>query len=215
MSIRLNGVDKESTIHGMSADPHGTYILADNPNIYEIQRSNNFELVITGVDNLLKAGADGSNASDYIGNVQEVLRLSVSEMFVPHFTQSFIEIKRGNNSIKFAGALNSWDGGSLSFIDYIGAETKEALMAWQNCSYDIRTEKVGLVTDYKKEAYLTEYTPDYQEVRTWVLHGCWLSKVSEDGYSSEGNDKKKVSVEMQYDRAELLRNYDISNSGVG
>ena len=136
-------------------------------------------------------------------------------MFVPHFTQSVIEVKRGNNSIKFAGALNSWDGGSLSFTDYIGAETKEALMAWQNCSYDIRTEKVGLVTDYKKEAYLTEYTPDYQEVRTWVLHGCWLSKVSEDGYSSEGNDKKKVSVEMQYDRAELLRNYDISNSGVG
>ena len=50
-------------------------------------------------------------------------------MFVPHFTQSVIEVKRGNNSIKFAGALNSWDGGSLSFTDYIGAETKEALMA--------------------------------------------------------------------------------------
>lgn len=213
MSVRINGIDRESTLHQSATDPFGTYILADNPNIYEPQRTHDFEFIITDIDNLLKAGADGSSPSDYISNVQEVLRISLSTAFVPHFALNTIEVPRGNNSVKFAGGVSSWKGDSLKFRDWIGAETKEALMAWHNLAYDIRTEKVGLASDYKKECYLIEYTPDRQVVRTWVLHGCFVTEVSEDDRDHESNNAQSmITATISYDRAEILRSTDDSRN---
>lgn len=200
MSIRINGTDKPSTLHVLNAG-HGTYHLADNPNIYEIQRSNNFEFVIMNINDILRAGMPDEQRN-HLKNAQEVLRMSVSGAPIPHFTQQPIEVKRGNSTLKYAGNP-SFDSGTITLNDYIGADTKAALMAWQNKSYDVRTEKVGLVQDYKKDAYLIEYTPDMQIVRQWKLHGCWVSGISESDYSSDSNDKHTITVTIQYDRAEI------------
>ena len=205
MSIRINGVDKASTITTTSPK-HGTYHLADNPNLYEVQRTNNFEFVVMNINNIVKAGLKDVKANR-IANAQEVLRLSVSEASIPHFSQGPISVKRGNSTLKYAGVPEFTDG-SLTVIDYIGADTKAVLMAWQNLSYNVTTEKVGLVSDYKKDAYLIEYTPDMQVVRQWKLHGCWISSLTEPNYTSETNDKHIINVTIQYDRAE------IDNSGV-
>lgn len=200
--IRLNGVDKPSTLDQVSQISHGAYVLADNPNLYEIQRTNNFEFIVTDVDNILRAGAGGTEANARIDNAQEVLRVSVSSAFVPHFQQETIIVRRGNSVQKFAG-VPSFSEGSIQLNDYIGADTKAVLMAWQNLSYNVRTEKVGLVTDYKKDAYLVEYTPDYQEVRRWRLHGCWISNLTETEYNHDNNEKHAVTATIQYDRAEI------------
>lgn len=200
MSIRINGVDRESTINTLSPK-HGTYHLADNPNLYEVQRTNNFEFVVMDINNILRAGMRDSTANR-IANAQEILRMSVSSSAIPHFSQNPIEVKRGNSTLKYAG-VPSFNEGSLTLIDYIGADTKAILMAWQNLSYNVQTEKVGLISDYKKDAYLIEYSPDMQIVRQWKLHGCWISNITEPDYSSEGNDKHTISVTIQYDRAEI------------
>jgi hypothetical protein len=171
MAIRLNGTDKPSTINQSSATPMGTYHLAANTNLYEIQRTNNFEFIVTDIDGITKAGMLGGETNGTIANAQEVLRLSVLSSSVPHFDQNPIEVKRGNSSMKFAG-VPTFQSGQIKVVDYIGAETKEALMAWQNLSYNVLTEKVGLASDYKKDCYLVEYTPDYQKVRQWKMHGC-------------------------------------------
>jgi hypothetical protein len=104
--------------------------------------------------------------------------------------------------MKFAGTPE-FDSGSIELNDYIGAGTKDVLMAWQRKSYDVKTEKVGLASDYKMTAYLLEYTPDYQLVRTWKLYGCWISGLSEGGYNHESNDKHAITATIQYDRAEI------------
>ena len=200
--IRLNGVDKPSTIDQISQISHGAYVLADNPNLYEIQRTNNFEFIVTDLDNLLRAGAAGTENLAVIDNAQEVLRISVNSSAVPHFTQEVIQVRRGNSVQKFAGTP-SFNEGSIVLNDFFGADTKAVLMAWQNLSYNVRTEKVGLVTDYKKDCYLVEYTPDYQEVRRWKLHGCWVSQLSETEYNHESNDKHSITATIQYDRAEI------------
>ena len=200
MSIRINGRDRESTLNTLSPK-HGTYHLADNPNLYEIQRTNNFEFVVMDINNILRAGMRDTSANR-IANAQEILRMSVSSAAIPHFSQNPIEVKRGNSTLKYAG-VPSFNEGSLTLIDYIGADTKAILMAWQNLSYNVQTEKVGLITDYKKDAYLIEYSPDMQIVRQWKLHGCWISNITEPEYSSEGNDKHTISVTIQYDRAEI------------
>lgn len=202
MAIRLNGTDKPSTINQSSATPIGTYHLAANTNLYEIQRTNNFEFIVTNIDGITKAGMLGGETNGTIANAQEVLRLSVLSSSVPHFDQNPIEVKRGNSSMKFAG-VPTFQSGQIKVVDYIGAETKEALMAWQNLSYNVLTEKVGLASDYKKDCYLVEYTPDYQKVRQWKMHGCWISGISEDEFNHETNEKKACTVKIEYDRAEL------------
>ena len=200
--IRINGVDRDTTINQQALQPQGAYHLADNPNLYEIQRTNNFDFVVTDIDNILRAGAIGTEANARITNAQEVLRLSNVSAPIPHFSQGTIEVNKGNTTIKFAG-VPKFQAGTVKFNDYIGADTKAALMAWQNLSYNVRTEKVGLASDYKKDAYLIEYTPDYQQVRRWILHGCWVSGLSESGYDNESNNKNTIDCTIEYDRAEL------------
>ena len=202
MAIRINGIDVESTINTQTANPQGTYVLADNPNLYEIQRENNFEFIVTDIDNILRAGAQGSETNARIPNAQEVLRISVVSAPIPHFTQNAIEIRRGNSVVKAAG-VPTFNSGNLVVNDYIGADTKAVLMAWQNLSYNVTTEKVGLMSDYKKDAYLIEYTPDYQQVRKWRLHGCWISSLSEGEYNQENNGKHQITATIEYDRAEI------------
>ena len=202
MAIRINGTDRQSTINQSSGSPIGTHHLAANTNLYEIQRTNNFEFIVTDIDGIMKAGMVGGEAFGTIDNAQEIIRLSVVSSSIPHFKQDAIQVKRGNNTMKFAG-VPTFDAGKLKLNDFIGAATKEVLMAWQNLSYNVLTEKVGLASDYKKDCYLVEYTPDYQKVRQWKMHGCWISELSEDEFNHESNEGKKIDVTIEYDRAEI------------
>lgn len=181
----------------------GTYHLADNPQLYEPSRSNNFEFIVTDIDDLIYAGTDKNTATDkdHITNGQEVLRVSVVSSSVPHFSLSKIEVKRGNNTINFAGTP-TFEDGQLVLNDYMGARTKSILLAWQALAYDVTTEKVHRATNYKKDCTLVEYSPDYEEViRTWTLKGCWISSLSEDAFSNESNDKRTVTATIVYDKA--------------
>ena len=202
MAIRINGTDRESTLMKPDSTHIGTHHLAANTNLYEIQRTNNFEFIVTEINDIIKAGMVGNETNGTIPNAQEIIRLSVVSSTIPHFSQQPIEVKRGNNTMKFAG-VPTFETGTLKLNDFIGAATKEVLMAWQNLSYNVVTEKVGLASDYKRDCYLVEYTPDYQKVRQWKLHGCWISKLSEGEYNHEQNEKKQIEVSIEYDRAEI------------
>lgn len=178
----------------------GAYHLANNPDLYELQRSNNFEFVVPNLGTLLRAGYNDTDSNATINNAEEVLRISVVESSVPTFTQQVIEIRRGNSIMKAAG-LPTFNEGSLVLNDYIGADGKSALMAWQNLSYNVRTEKVGKMSAYKKDCYLIEYTPDYTPVRTWLLKGCWISGLQMPNFSAESGDKRQITATVQYDAA--------------
>lgn len=199
MAIRLAGVDRPSTLNEPTVTPMGAFVLADNPNLYERQRENNFEFIVEGLEELIRAGMIGNEAQARIANARDVLRLSVSSASIPHYTQQALETKRGNTTIKAAGAM-VFEAGSLTLYDYIGADTKSVLMAWQNLSGNIRTEKVGLMSDYKKKAWLVEMTPDQQVVRRWILEGCWISGISESAYNWENNANHNITATIQYDK---------------
>ena len=186
------------------ANQIGTYHLADNPQLYEIQRGNTFEFIVTDIDNILRAGAIGTERNARFTNAQEVLRLSATGAPVPHFQQNVVEVRRGNSVLKYAGTP-TFSSGTLTLNDFIGADTKAVVMAWQNLSYNVRTDKVGSldVTNYKKNCYLIEYTPDFRKVRQWILYGCWVSNISEGDYSSDSGDKKQITVTIEYDHAEI------------
>ena len=101
----------------------GTYHLANNPDLYEVQRSNNFEFVITGIDDLRRADSTEGDGSSLIINGQEVIRMAVVKAPIPHFKQDVIEIKRGNSIMKMAG-VPTFDNGNIVVRDFIGADSK-------------------------------------------------------------------------------------------
>lgn len=196
MPIRINNVDKASTAGTADTVSRGTYYIADNPTLYEPQRQNNFEFVVYG----LKGNVEIPNNTYAQANPEEVIRLSVTQCPIPHYTQNVIEVKRGNTTAKYAGVM-SFGNGSITVNDYIGAGTKDVLMAWQKLSGNVETEKVGLAGDYKKQAFLLELSPDNQVVRTWKLYGCWISGLSEESYNSEQSDKHTITATIEYDKA--------------
>ena len=197
-----------STIAERSDTPHGVYHLSDNPELFEISRDNNFEFVVTNLDGILKVGMTGDEQQAYIPNAQEMLRLSVNSSSIPHFTQRAIQVKRGNNTLNYAG-VPEFGNHTLQVIDFIGADAKSILMSWQNLSYNVETEKVSLITDYKKDCFLLEYSPDYQLVRKWKLYGCWVSEISESDFSADTNNKRQIRVTIVYDKAQLDRTDEI------
>lgn len=196
--ILIQNKVQQSKLHDPNTEKLGTYYLTDNPQHYEIQRTNSFVFYVEGLNGELQI-PDHTYAQ---ANAEDILKISVNSSSVPHFSQNTIEVNRGNNTMKFAGKPTFGEG-SIKLHDFIGAGTKEVLMAWQSKSYDVKTEKVGLARDYKKTAYLLEYTPEFQLVRSWKLHGCWVSGISESGYSYDNADKNMIDVTIQYDKAEL------------
>lgn len=177
----------------------GSYHFSANKSVYEIQRGNNFEFVIdAALNNVSAYGAETKT----FPNAQEYIRLSVSSTSVPHYEQSVIEVRRGNTAVKYAGPM-SWPSGTLQCYDFIGAETLDILMAWQAQSGNPLYQTVGQQAEYKKNATLMEYTPDYSEVvRVWQLDGCWISGISEQEFSQDsGNSTRIINCTIQYDRA--------------
>ena len=179
----------------MADSKMGSYHLADNPSLYEVARSNNFEFVVTNLGDLLRAGANETDNNAYIkgSTAEDVIRLSVESSSVPTYKQAVLSLRRGNSVMKFAG-LPDFDDGSLVVRDFIGADTKSALMAWQNLSYNVKTQKVGQMKNYKKDCYLMEYTPDMQLIRTWTLKGCWIAGLQMGEFNQESGDKRTITA---------------------
>lgn len=204
-----NNQEFASTTAQKASFNHSAYHMADDPRFYEPQRLNNFEIIITGLDNLTKAGMEATDSDAALGSgssstIQEALRLSVKSTSVPKFSISPITVKRGNSSIKYSNVAE-FGSGSLVINDFIGLEAREALYAWQQLAYNTLTQKVGVAQDYKKTCYLQEYTPDTQLVRTWKMVGCWVSDIDDGTFSYDDSGVHTCSATLQYDYAVIDR----------
>ena len=179
-----------------------------NPELYEPAVSNTFQFVVNPqLTKLLYAGVDRSiqdvlsDESNYLYNVDETIRLSIISGKVPHFTIEPIEIRRGNSRLTYAG-MPSFDNEDLTLHDFVGARTKDALMAWQAMAYDVVNDVVRSATNYKYDCTLLEYTPDMSKVlRSWTLKGCWIGGISEDPFNLSERNERTITATLHYDRA--------------
>lgn len=173
---------------------------------YEAARTGFFSLIVDDIDNIVNAAYSGeprdATAQDKIARAQEVLKLNVVKAPVPHFSVKLLEYRRGNDTVKFAG-VPEYETGSITVDDVVGLDTKSILMAWQALTYNVYTRKGGRMKDYKKNATLIEYTQDFEQVRSWTLYGCFISKISEGEFDKENDGKRQITAEIQYDRAEM------------
>ena len=121
----------------------------------------------------------------------------------PKFSLSTIEVRRANSVMKAAG-VPTFNTGNLVVIDYVGADTKGILSAWQGLAYNVKTDKIGYMSDYKKDCYLLEYDVNNKLVRQWVLYGCWVQDLSYEDFDVESGDNKRlITASIVFDRAEM------------
>lgn len=179
----------------MANNQFSAYHLADNPETYEIARDNHFSFIVTNINGIVNLSSGKA-----IEDAQKTLEFSVVSASVPMFRQEPIVIRRGNSVVKLAGTP-TFEDGKIVVNDYIGADTKSALMSWQNLSYNVKNDTIGRAQDYKKTCYLIEYTPDYRQVRTWKLYGCWVAGLDEGEFNQESSNKKTITATISFDRA--------------
>lgn len=135
-------------------------------------------------------------------NASDILRLNVTKTSVPQFSVETHEYRRGNDVVKFAG-VPTWESGTLEVDDIVGVNTKDIMISWLYLAYNPHTRMGGRMKDYKKTAYLREYTQDYVLIREWEIRGIFVKKVGDSEFDRENDGKRKLSVEFEYDMAVL------------
>lgn len=186
----------------------GAYRLSDAPGFYQPVRTNNFVFLLdvgpsSPLNHLKRAGTVDSPKNYFDldkDEVQEVIEFSVVKFDAPHFSQSEIPIKRANSTIYFA-SVPEFKEGNLVINDYMAADGKSILMAWQALSYDILNDCIPTSDQYKCHAQVFEYMTDGTLVRSWDLYGCWVKSLSEESWDAENANKKTVTASIRFDKA--------------
>lgn len=166
--------------------------------IFEPQRTNNFEIRFEGLDELIS-----STGEITYKDCGKAITLSVANVGDLAQNIDAIPVNYGNNAIKFAGkpTLNSI---SITINDFIGLETERILEAWSSKVYNKNTQTVGRATAYKKRGYLIEYSPDYEIAKVWQLEGCWPGTITYGGYAQDNSAQRQITMDLNVDFALAL-----------
>lgn len=186
---------------------------------YEPQRTNNFELQIVGLHDIVKAGYSIDSPNHGFSNevwrrlnaekeaTTRELILSIKSAFSPKTSVSVLEMQYGNTKTKFAG-IPSYDNGTITWNDFYDYDTELILKAWQSAAFDDTTGAIGDAINYKRTAYLTMFSPSGRKARRWKLYNCWVSDVNGDDFSNDGNNTRGLAATFVYDKAVRLEEVD-------
>lgn len=173
---------------------------------YNPQRKNNFILVINFEDDLLRVGSDEgtTDASSIItaSEAQNQVILTLRSCNTPNVALGEIPVYRGNSVIKFAGKP-TFEDIQFEAYDYIGANIKDTLLAWQNQAYNSKYDYIGGAKSYKKHCQLIQQTPNGTMVRYWDIEGAWPKNVEPGDYDYTSEDQQTVSCTLAIDWAEM------------
>ena len=165
----------------------GTYHMVNDAK-FEPMRKNNFELQITGLQ-------------DIDPMASRTIMLSVASFTAPTISLNRIDIRYGNNVTKFAGVPDFQDS-TLTCNDFIGYDVEIILQKWFAKAYNPETQAMGLKKDYAKEAKLIEYDPAGNFVRQWTWVNCWLQNLNLGDFTQDGgNAARQVTCTFVYDAA--------------
>lgn len=180
---------------------------------YEMARNAFFSLQIapselTNLYNINYNRDTGGDATEENGNLynsqkaSEYLRLNVTKASLPTFSVEVLDYRRGNNVVHYAG-VPTYKDYSITVKDIVGLDTKSLLYSWLYLAYDPKTRKGGRMKDYKKTVTLTEYTQDFVKIRSWTLHGVFVTGIDEDDFDVTADGDRNLTVSLSYDWAEM------------
>jgi len=137
----------------------------------------------------------------------EALAFVAKSCNAPEFsTESPIEIKRMNETYKFAGSP-TWADINCSFYDFIrntdGNELSagDILYNWSCMVYNPLTGQMGYKTQYATSATLAQLDPAGNIVRAWNIFGIWPQNVKYGELDYTSNDACEITATFKYDLA--------------
>lgn len=181
----------------MNISQHAGQTLAHQGGSYEPQRKAHFAIVIAGLSDT------------------EKLVLSTQSLKIPTMKLSTQAIKYFNNSVHYAGALEPFQDGTVSFRDFVDVDVIGVLAKWFQQSYNPSTGGIGWARDYKKTAEIYLLPPSTPNAaapgavglqpfgnRLYKMTGVWLSALEypELDHTSAG-DQVVVSATLTVDTA--------------
>lgn len=151
---------------------------------YEIQRTNNFELILEGFGN--------------------EFTLCVESCPLPTISNDPIELAYGNSKVKVAGQA-TFDDIELQVKDAIKIDMEYKLWEWRKSVYDPETDRIGWAADYKRNGRIHQYAPDGTYTRSWRVQGCWPTNINSGELNYDGSEKKLISMTLAVDKAYPVR----------
>lgn len=149
---------------------------------YEIQRTNNFYVVIDELED------------------SKELTLSVQSISLPEISNSEISVRFGNLDVKFAGQ-GTVGTSSIVLRDLIDADTEKVLYKWRQTVHNLETDQIGWSDVYKKSGRVVLFGPDGTFERVWELKGIWPTSLELGEFSYEDNSLRTFTMNLSIDRA--------------
>ena len=147
---------------------------------YELQRTFNFEVVISGLP--------------------EDVTLNVVSFPLPQLSNPGIAVSYGNSKMYIPGQAE-YQQGEFVVNDAIGADIERLLNDWRRDVYDEETDEIGLFDNYAKQGMIYHWAPNGTMVRKWKLLYVWPEEVNYGALSNETSDKKTISMTLRYVKA--------------
>jgi len=149
----------------------------------DVRRNNNFVVTIEGV-------TDDNN-----------LELIIQKAFLPQVSLNVLELRHGNDALKFAGVA-TWAGGDITILDILNKDELEAVLAWFKQTYDWVDGAIGVANGpngYKKSGFITEYAADGKYIRRWDIDGMWISKLDLGQLDAASGEMKELTFTIEID----------------
>lgn len=148
---------------------------------------NNFEIRIYNMD--------GSSPTEF----SDLLTLSTDEVNEITEDQDDITVHYGNGIIKFPGKVSFGDV-SWTLNCYCEPNVLESLRAWRKQVYDPVTERMGLPSEYMRQAFFIKYDGQGGVRDVIRCPGTWIKGLNNGGMTQEGG-LVKVQTTLVISRA--------------
>ena len=134
--------------------------------------------------------------------------LGLNEWFVisskrPSIKINETEIPFLNTSTWVAGRF-VWDAIDITFKDWIGPSTSQAVMEWIRLCAESVTGRMGYAAGYKKDVELEMLDPTGVVVQKWILQGAWLTTADFGSLNYSEDAIAEITCNLRYDRAILV-----------
>ena len=147
---------------------------------------------------------DGSNPTINT----ELLTLSTDEVGDIQEEQDVITVHYGNGIIKFPSKVTYADV-DWTLNCYCNPNVLESLREWKRLGYDPETEKMGLPSEYMKQAYFIRYDGKGNPRDVMKAPGVWLRGLDNGSMNQTGGDIVKVKVTLVISKVIYLKSSDL------
>lgn len=191
----------------------------------EPKRGNRWILKFETVPYLGTLGA-GTGFSNGAGDTSESLAIDLLSASRPTLTvNADASISRLNEKWKFA-QNPEWEPITVAFYDFDSGQSSatQILWRWMQTIYDVLNGTMGYAATYKVDASLILLGPgqtsnagssstNIEIIEAWDLFGCFPGQMSTGDLSYDSTDVLQVSVEVNYDYANLHTQNDFGGAG--